>query len=130
MQSTGLWSLNHDLTTSLGLSHTPNFPKILSCFLLGNLPGNYRILPKTSDLGQSWGKVHDCGKITAFTCLPYLTVPYRSTKIFVSYNRKSTEQQRYLQRNDTNDTDTIVCGKITAVSALWRRAAQQRRQWR
>ena len=28
MQSTGLWSLNHDLTTSLGLSHTPNFPKI------------------------------------------------------------------------------------------------------
>ncbi len=28
MQSMGLWSLNHDLTTSLGLSHTPNFPKI------------------------------------------------------------------------------------------------------
>ena len=28
MQSTGLWSLNDDLTTSLGLSHTPNFPKI------------------------------------------------------------------------------------------------------
>ncbi len=28
MQSTGLWSLNNDLTTSLGLSHTPNFPKI------------------------------------------------------------------------------------------------------
>ncbi len=28
MQSMGLWSLNHDLTTSLGLSHTPNFHKI------------------------------------------------------------------------------------------------------
>ena len=28
MQSMGLWSLNHDLTTSLGLSHTPNFSKI------------------------------------------------------------------------------------------------------
>ncbi len=28
MKSTGLWSLNHDITTSLGLSHTPNFPKI------------------------------------------------------------------------------------------------------
>ncbi len=28
MQSTGLWSLNHDLTTSLGLSHVPNFVKI------------------------------------------------------------------------------------------------------
>ena len=28
MQSTGLWSLNDDLTTSLGLSHTPSFPKI------------------------------------------------------------------------------------------------------
>ena len=28
MQSTGFWSLNHDLTTSLGLSHAPNFPKI------------------------------------------------------------------------------------------------------
>jgi hypothetical protein len=56
----------------------------LSCFLPGNLPGNYRILPKTSDLGQSCGKVHNCGKITAFTRLPYLTVPYRSTKIFVS----------------------------------------------
>ncbi len=28
MQSTGLWSLNHDLTTSLGLSHVPNLPKI------------------------------------------------------------------------------------------------------
>ncbi len=28
MQSTGLWSLNHDLTTSLGLSHTPNSPTI------------------------------------------------------------------------------------------------------
>ncbi len=23
MQSTGVWSLNHDITTSLGLSHTP-----------------------------------------------------------------------------------------------------------
>jgi hypothetical protein len=56
----------------------------LSCFLQGNLPGNCQILPKTSDLGQSCGKVHDCGKITAFTCLPYLTIPYRSTKIFVS----------------------------------------------
>ncbi len=50
----------------------------------GNLPGNYRNLPKTSDLGQSCGKVHNCGKITAFTCLSYLTVPYCSTKIFVS----------------------------------------------
>ncbi len=28
MQSTGLWSLNHDLTTSLGLSNVPNLPKI------------------------------------------------------------------------------------------------------
>ncbi len=28
MQSTGLWSFNHDLTTSLGLSRTPTFPKI------------------------------------------------------------------------------------------------------
>ena len=28
MQSTGLWSLNHDLTTSPGLSHIPNFSKI------------------------------------------------------------------------------------------------------
>ncbi len=28
MQSAGLWSLNHDLTTSPGLSHAPNFPKI------------------------------------------------------------------------------------------------------
>ncbi len=28
MQFTGLWSLNHDLMTSLGLSLTPNFPKI------------------------------------------------------------------------------------------------------
>ncbi len=28
MQSTGLWSLNHDLTTLPGLSHTPNFSKI------------------------------------------------------------------------------------------------------
>ena len=41
---------------------------------------------------------------------------------------KSTEQQRYLQCNDTKDT--IVCGKITAVSALWRRAARWRRRWR
>jgi hypothetical protein len=56
----------------------------LSCFLPGNLPGNYQILPKTSDLGQSCGKVHDSGKITAFTCLPYLTVPYRCRKICVS----------------------------------------------
>ncbi len=30
MQSAGLWSLNHDLTTSLGLSHTPILPKINS----------------------------------------------------------------------------------------------------
>ncbi len=28
MQSMGLWSLNHDIMTSLGLGHTPNFPKI------------------------------------------------------------------------------------------------------
>ena len=28
MQSTGLWSLNHDLTTSLRLSYVPNLPKI------------------------------------------------------------------------------------------------------
>ncbi len=28
MQSTGLWSLTHDLTTSLGLSYVPNLPKI------------------------------------------------------------------------------------------------------
>ena len=28
MQSMGFWSLNHDLTTSLGLSHVPNFAKI------------------------------------------------------------------------------------------------------
>ncbi len=28
MQSMGLWRLNHDLTTSLGLSHVPNFAKI------------------------------------------------------------------------------------------------------
>ncbi len=28
MQSMGLWSLNHDLTTSLGLTYVPNFPKI------------------------------------------------------------------------------------------------------
>jgi hypothetical protein len=28
MQSMGFWSLNHDLTTSLGLSHVPNLPKI------------------------------------------------------------------------------------------------------
>jgi hypothetical protein len=28
MQSTGLWSLNHDLTTSLGLTYVPNLPKI------------------------------------------------------------------------------------------------------
>ncbi len=27
MQSAGLWRLNHDLTTSLRLSHTPKFPK-------------------------------------------------------------------------------------------------------
>ncbi len=30
MQSAGLWSLNHDLTTSLGLSYVPNFAKIHS----------------------------------------------------------------------------------------------------
>ncbi len=28
MQSTGLWSLSHDLTTSLGLTYVPNLPKI------------------------------------------------------------------------------------------------------
>ena len=28
MQSTGLWSLNDDLTTSLKLGYIPNFPKI------------------------------------------------------------------------------------------------------
>ncbi len=28
MQSTGLWSLNHDFTISVGVSHTLNFPKI------------------------------------------------------------------------------------------------------
>ena len=28
MQFAGLWSLNHDLTTSLRLSHAPKFPKI------------------------------------------------------------------------------------------------------
>ncbi len=28
MQSMGFWSLNHDLMTSLGLSHVPNFAKI------------------------------------------------------------------------------------------------------
>ncbi len=28
MQSTGLWSLNHDFTISLGLNHVPNFVKI------------------------------------------------------------------------------------------------------
>ncbi len=28
MQSTGLWSLNHDLTTSLRLTYVPNLPKI------------------------------------------------------------------------------------------------------
>ncbi len=27
MQSTGGWSLNHDITTSLGLSHTPIIQK-------------------------------------------------------------------------------------------------------
>ena len=27
MQSLGVWSLNHDLTTTLGLSHVPIFPK-------------------------------------------------------------------------------------------------------
>ncbi len=27
MHFTGVWSLNHDITTSLGLSHTPNFLK-------------------------------------------------------------------------------------------------------
>ena len=30
MQYMGFWSLNHDLTTSLGLSHVPNLPKIHS----------------------------------------------------------------------------------------------------
>ena len=28
MQSMGFWSLNHDLATSLGLSHVPNLPTI------------------------------------------------------------------------------------------------------
>jgi hypothetical protein len=28
MQSTGVWSLNHDITTSLGLRHTPRFLKL------------------------------------------------------------------------------------------------------
>ena len=28
MQSTGVWSLNHDITTSLGLSPTPIFLKL------------------------------------------------------------------------------------------------------
>ncbi len=27
MQSTGVWSLNHDITTSLGFSHTPIIQK-------------------------------------------------------------------------------------------------------
>ncbi len=27
MQSTGVWSLNQDITTSFGLSPTPSFPK-------------------------------------------------------------------------------------------------------
>ena len=44
MQSMGLWSLNHDLTTSLGLSHTPNFPKIhphlsLSMYTISTVAG-------------------------------------------------------------------------------------------
>ncbi len=29
MQFMGVWSLNRDLMTSLGLSHTPNLPKII-----------------------------------------------------------------------------------------------------
>ena len=30
MQSTGVWSLNHDITTSFGLDHNPNFSKLVS----------------------------------------------------------------------------------------------------
>jgi hypothetical protein len=63
----------------------------LSCFLPGNLPGNYQILPKTSDLGQSCGKVHDCGKLPPlliYPTLPYLTAVQKSV---FQYHRKSTE---------------------------------------
>ena len=37
MQSTGLCSLNHDLTTSLGLSHTPIFLKSTPTFRCINI---------------------------------------------------------------------------------------------
>jgi hypothetical protein len=62
--------------------------------------------------------------LLAYPTLPYLTAVEKSA---FQYHRKSTEQQRYLRRNDTNDT--IVWGKITAVSALWRRAARRQRRW-
>ena len=37
MQFAGLWSLNHYLTTSFGLCHTPNFPKIHIYLQLGSI---------------------------------------------------------------------------------------------
>jgi hypothetical protein len=63
--------------------------------------------------------------LLAYPTLPYLTAVQKSV---FQYHQKSTEQQQYLQRNNTNNT--IVCGKTTVVSALWRWAARRRQWWR
>jgi hypothetical protein len=92
----------------------------------------YRVITKFYPKPLIWARVAvkcmiavKLPPLLAYPTLPYLITLLKSS---FQYHRKSTEQQRYLQRNDTNDT--IVCGKITAVSTLWRRAARRRRRWR
>ena len=91
----------------------------------------YRVITKFYPKPLIWARVAvkctiavKLPPLLAYPTLPYLTAVQKSA---FQYHQKSTEQQRYLQRNDTKDT--IVCGKITAV-ALWWRAARWRRRWR
>ncbi len=67
---------------SLSYLTKPKPKKTLSCFL----PGNYRVitrtLPGTSNLGQSCGKVHNCGKITAISAFYLLTLPYPTLPLY------------------------------------------------